>query len=362
MHRYRDRQEEVRYRQLDAGLDRLVSDFEPGQIPDVADVSCWLNALEEPTLRFTFDDGRRAGFILPSDQYFSFMGRDAELEFRRRYLFAVLSYLSDALRRHDHGLIARNAWARYADEFMAFTYEARYVRDLPRVHTINTLFLRISSTIRLDLAEGADFSSIEERVVAHYMEAPLTISEPMPVTATERRQREHVIQYRFPNHPARPRYAAVFDDTELAVEPRTNSDPRTAARERGRKLLHDHLTADQRADFEKYAMFPVCGGVTGDVYFVGYDHSYNILITGTKKISLSEAMPNMYTRVCFTSSMPLVMGDMLLAQKYYIEHFEQQALDCANDGGRASVHWSSQKYLSNRQTEWSNIWTGPCRG
>lgn len=96
------------------------------------------------------------------------------------------------------------------------------------------------------------------------------------------------------------------------------------AREKGKKLLMDHLTADQRQEYEKTKAFTVTAP-SGNKYRIREGRQMNIDVldeTGQRK-----------SGICFLPEGQLVAGDCMLAQKIAIETCEELALSVANKFG-----------------------------
>jgi len=94
------------------------------------------------------------------------------------------------------------------------------------------------------------------------------------------------------------------------------------AQERGIQLLKQNLAPSQRQQFDKYGFFDVVGGSTGKRYRIRNGRQMNI-----------EQLDKNGRRVCGWCFFPqgnLVAGDVMLAQKMALEHYEIEALNIAN--------------------------------
>ena len=91
---------------------------------------------------------------------------------------------------------------------------------------------------------------------------------------------------------------------------------------RGIQLLIDHLSPEQRAQYEKRGYFEVTGGDTGRRYRIRRGSQMNV-----------EALDRNSCRVhllCFMPEGRIPLGDIMLAQKIALELFEREALGVAN--------------------------------
>jgi hypothetical protein len=92
---------------------------------------------------------------------------------------------------------------------------------------------------------------------------------------------------------------------------------------RGLRLMRDWLSLCQREQFDKSGYFDVVGCVSGRKYRIYRDvlppNVYEIDDAGRRKMGL-----------CFAPVGPLVMGDIMLAQKIALETDERNALAAAN--------------------------------
>jgi len=94
------------------------------------------------------------------------------------------------------------------------------------------------------------------------------------------------------------------------------------AQERGMLLLKQNLAPSQRQQFDRYGFFDVVGGSTGKRYRIRNGRQMNI-----------EQLDKNGRRVCGWCFFPqgnLVAGDVMLAQKMALEHYEIEALNIAN--------------------------------
>jgi hypothetical protein len=92
--------------------------------------------------------------------------------------------------------------------------------------------------------------------------------------------------------------------------------------ERGLQLLEEHLSPEQRRQYDASGYFDVTGGASGRRYRIRQGSSMNI-----------EQLDKKGRRVCTLCFMPtgrLVTGDVMLAQKVALEAFERDALKIAN--------------------------------
>jgi hypothetical protein len=111
----------------------------------------------------------------------------------------------------------------------------------------------------------------------------------------------------------------------------TNTPPRQRARDprtpsiasvRGMQLLFDNLTPAQLRQYDAYGYFEITGGSTGKTYRIEYGSSGNIVEMDKKG--------NPVCRMCVMTEMPLVPGDVMLAQKIGLEVDEKATLAVAN--------------------------------
>jgi hypothetical protein len=94
------------------------------------------------------------------------------------------------------------------------------------------------------------------------------------------------------------------------------------AHERGMRLLIENLSPAQRTQYETQGYFEVTGGRTGNLCRITQDYQMNIFEIGNNgKFRRS---------LCFAPKGGLVLGDILLAQKFALELFESDALAVAN--------------------------------
>ncbi len=94
------------------------------------------------------------------------------------------------------------------------------------------------------------------------------------------------------------------------------------AQERGRQLLLDNLTPEQRASYEKHSYFLVKGSVSGKTYRINHGRQMNI--------DELDAKGKRVGGWCFLPQGSLCIGDCMLAQKTALELYEAEALRVAN--------------------------------
>jgi hypothetical protein len=99
---------------------------------------------------------------------------------------------------------------------------------------------------------------------------------------------------------------------------------RLGAHARGIELLKENLSAAQLQQYEQHHHFDVIGGETGKRYRIRPGTSLNI--------DEYDAEGKLVTSWCFVPEGSLGAGDVMLAQKFALELFEQDALAIA---GRA---------------------------
>jgi hypothetical protein len=91
---------------------------------------------------------------------------------------------------------------------------------------------------------------------------------------------------------------------------------------RGARLLSDHLSREQRSEYERRGYFHVTGSDTGKRYRIQHGYQMNV-----------EELDERCRRVrvlCFAPEGRVPLGDLLLAQKMALELFETDALRVAN--------------------------------
>jgi hypothetical protein len=91
---------------------------------------------------------------------------------------------------------------------------------------------------------------------------------------------------------------------------------------RGRRLLSEWLSPEQRAQFEQHRYFDVVGCDTGKRYRIQYGTAANVHEINDAGIATMGW--------CFVPSGFLVPGDVMLAQKIALETSEKAALTLAN--------------------------------
>jgi hypothetical protein len=134
---------------------------------------------------------------------------------------------------------------------------------------------------------------------------------------------------------------------------------------KGRTLLRLALDRRQRRHLAKYGCFFVKGGSSDQWYLVGFQKNYGIVPTALYGGDMPKmsAVLKWYAPVClcFLPADTLCMGDQLLAQKYYLEHFELDARAQANHTCKdyATVRQLSNAWRMLSQRYWGeNPWTG----
>lgn len=100
--------------------------------------------------------------------------------------------------------------------------------------------------------------------------------------------------------------------------------PKRASDVRSLILLFEHLAPEQRAELQSGGYFSVRGADSGKLYRIRADRTLNVDEHGSD---------GHYVRSwCFAPAGQLPIGDVLLAQKFAIEVFENEALAIANPG------------------------------
>jgi hypothetical protein len=94
------------------------------------------------------------------------------------------------------------------------------------------------------------------------------------------------------------------------------------AHERGMRLLTGNLSPTQRAQYETCGYFEVTGGDTGKRYRITQAYQMNVQEMGNSGRRTRS--------LCFVPKGGLVLGDVMLAQKFALELFESHALAVAN--------------------------------
>jgi hypothetical protein len=96
-------------------------------------------------------------------------------------------------------------------------------------------------------------------------------------------------------------------------------------------FLRNNLTPAQRDQFDSKGCFDVIGGATGVRYRIWYGYQFNVEL-----LDAGDAA----TWICFKPSGDVPIGDIVLAQKLALEHFETDALRVArtSSSGLASTH------------------------
>ena len=99
--------------------------------------------------------------------------------------------------------------------------------------------------------------------------------------------------------------------------------PSRIREQRGLKLLREWLSQEQLAQYDAHRYFEVIGCHTGKRYRIRHGIGANI-------IELDDAaLPR--TGWCFVPRVPLVAGDVMLAQKIALETDERSARAVANN-------------------------------
>lgn len=96
------------------------------------------------------------------------------------------------------------------------------------------------------------------------------------------------------------------------------------AEERGLKLLREHLSPEQLAEYNEKRYFHVVGGETGHRYRILHGRHINI------RLMASSEGEDILERLCFVPQGGLVAGDVMLTQKFALELQESAALKVAN--------------------------------
>jgi hypothetical protein len=99
--------------------------------------------------------------------------------------------------------------------------------------------------------------------------------------------------------------------------------PSEAAEERAIALLKDHLSTEQRIQYEQHSYFDVIGGVTGRRYRIRHGTQMNV--------HLLDSSGRWISSLCFAPRGRLPVGDMMLAQAIALQIFEYDALNVANN-------------------------------
>jgi hypothetical protein len=91
---------------------------------------------------------------------------------------------------------------------------------------------------------------------------------------------------------------------------------------RGKNLLREWLSAEQRAQFDAQRYFDVVGCDSGKRYRIHYG-----IITNVHELDEHDRL---LVTWCFLPELPVVAGDVMLAQKIALENYEYAALAVAN--------------------------------
>ena len=94
------------------------------------------------------------------------------------------------------------------------------------------------------------------------------------------------------------------------------------AHARGMRVLMENLSAAQRDQYERCGYFEVIGGTTGKRYRIKTCCQMNVELLDKNRRRLGV--------LCFMPEGGLVVGDVLLTQKFALELCELQALTVAN--------------------------------
>jgi hypothetical protein len=101
---------------------------------------------------------------------------------------------------------------------------------------------------------------------------------------------------------------------------RRSTNPEAEAR--GIRLLNEHLSPAQRDQYKTCGYFDVVGGSTGKRYRINNGFQMNVEVLDKKGAR--------QRLLCFMPEGGLVIGDVMLAQKYALELFEVHTLTVAN--------------------------------
>jgi hypothetical protein len=102
-------------------------------------------------------------------------------------------------------------------------------------------------------------------------------------------------------------------DWHLRAEPLSRD-----AQSRAIELLKQHLTPEQREQYEKQGYFYVSGGNSGRIYRIRHGAQMNV--EQLERIRM----------LCFMPEGGLAVGDVMLAQKFALELYEMEALNIAH--------------------------------
>jgi hypothetical protein len=103
----------------------------------------------------------------------------------------------------------------------------------------------------------------------------------------------------------------------------------TEAEERSQHLLRSWLSPEQLAEYDTLGHFLVVGSDTGKRYRISRGHAFNI--------QELDAGGGEYCTWCFAPD-GVATGDVNLAQKIALEHFENRALGVANRSSVSTWH------------------------
>jgi hypothetical protein len=108
----------------------------------------------------------------------------------------------------------------------------------------------------------------------------------------------------------------------VVVDPFPAAAAAARTKQRATKLLCENLTAEQRRQYAAHACFDVIGGSSGRHYRIWGQLPQNVeeLDADGRRIRIW----------CFQPRDPLVLEDVLLAQKVALELFESETLEIAN--------------------------------
>jgi hypothetical protein len=104
------------------------------------------------------------------------------------------------------------------------------------------------------------------------------------------------------------------------------SRPSEAAEARAIALLKDHLSTEQRSQYEQHRYFDVIGGATGRRYRIRHGTQMNV--------HLLDSSGRWSSSLCFAPRARLPVGDVMLAQAIALQLFEYDALNVANGAGQ----------------------------
>jgi hypothetical protein len=108
---------------------------------------------------------------------------------------------------------------------------------------------------------------------------------------------------------------------EAGLHPRADL-PSRATQSKAIQLLKQHLTPEQREQYEKHDYFSVTGSNSRRLYRIRHGVQMNVeqLDQSGKRIRM----------LCFMPEGGLAVGDVMLAQKFALELYEMEALNIAH--------------------------------